>query len=55
MQMYFSLLQSLYFTTIPENKINLYKVQNKIMEDEIMPRNHVQNIMKLESYAHVID
>jgi hypothetical protein len=40
---------------IPENKINLYKTQNKIMKDEIMPRNHVQNIMKLESYAHVID
>ena len=40
---------------IPENKINLYKAQNKIMEDEIIPHNHVQNIMKLESYARVID
>jgi hypothetical protein len=45
MQVYFALSQSLSFTTkyifLPKNKVNLYKAQKKIMEDEIIPCNHV--------------
>jgi hypothetical protein len=53
MQVYFALSQSLSFTIkyffFPKNKVNLYKAQKQIMEDEIIPCNHVQNITKLES------
>jgi hypothetical protein len=45
MQVYFALSQSLSFTTkyffLPKNKVNLYKAQKQIMEDEIIPCNHV--------------